>query len=123
MALNLYLDDCLNSKLLADLLRQAGHRVTRPVDVGLVGEDDDVHFAYGKVNRLTILTKNAADFEALHNLDQQHSGILAVYQDNDPSRDMTYEDMVRAIFNLEQSAACGGDPISGMFHRLNDWRY
>ena len=35
---------------------------------------------------LTIITKNPADFKALHDLDQRHSGILAVYQDNDPSR-------------------------------------
>ena len=43
MALNLYLDDCSNSDLLAALLLQAGHRVVRPTDdaVGLGGEDDD----------------------------------------------------------------------------------
>jgi molybdopterin biosynthesis enzyme len=29
VSLNLYLDDCSNSDLLADLLRQAGHRVVR----------------------------------------------------------------------------------------------
>ncbi len=85
MALNLYLDDCSNADRLADLLRQAGHQVVRPTDagVGLDGEDDDVHFAFASAHGLTILTKNPADFEALHDLNQQHHGVLAVYQDND----------------------------------------
>lgn len=125
MALNLYLGDCSNSDLLTDLLRQAGHRVVRPTegDVGLGGEDDDIHFAFGAANGLTIITKNPADFKALHDLDQRHSGILAVYQDNDPSRDMSNAEIVRAIGNLEAAVRQGGLPIQGEFHTLNDWRY
>lgn len=34
VVLNLYLDDCSNSDLLAHLLRQAGHRVIQPTDDG-----------------------------------------------------------------------------------------
>ena len=71
----------------------------------------------------TIITKNPADFKALHDLDQRHSGILAVYQDNDPSRDMSHADIVRANRNLEEAAPQGGPPIPGQFHTLNDWRY
>jgi hypothetical protein len=99
--------------------------VVRPTDagVGLTGEDDDVHFAYAAANDFTIITKNPADFKALHDLDPQHAGILAVYQDNDPSRDMSDADIVKAVANLEQAAQSGGDPISGMFHILNDWRF
>lgn len=125
MAFNLYLDDCSNSDLLAELLRQAGHRVVRPTDeeVDLSGEDDDVHFAFAAADGLAILTKNPADFKALHDLDPRHSGILAVYQDNDPSRDMSNPDIVRAIRNLEEAALQGGLPIAGEFHTLNDWRY
>ena len=123
MALDLYLDDCADARLLADLLRQAGHTVTRPADVGLVGQDDDVHFAFAATKRLTLLTKNPADFLALHRANPVHSGILAVYQDNDATRDMSDVDVVKAIRNLEDAAARGGDPIAGMFHILNDWRY
>ncbi len=125
MALNLYLDDCSNSEFLSDLLRQAGHRVVRPTDdgVGLAGEDDPVHFGFAAAHGLTIITKNPADFQALHDLDQRHAGILAVYQDNDPSRDMSNADIVRAIRNLEEAAPQGGPPIHGEFHTLNDWRY
>jgi len=46
-----------------------------------------------------------------------------VYQDNDPSRDMSNADIVRAIRNLEEAAQQGGPPIQGEFHTLNDWRY
>jgi len=125
VALNLYLDDCANSNLLADLLRQAGHRVVRPTDeeVGLEGEDDSVHFDFAAANDLTLLTKNPADFKACHDLDQRHAGILAVYQDNDVSRDMSNAEIVRAIGNIEAAVQQGGSPIAGEFHTLNDWRY
>ena len=125
MALNLYLDDCSNSELLADLLRQAGHRVVRPTDngVGLTSEDDSVHFAFAAARGLTLITKNPADFKALHDLDHRHSGILAVYQDNDPWRDMSNADIVRAIRNLEEAVRQGSPSIHGEFHVLNDWRY
>jgi Domain of unknown function (DUF5615) len=125
VALNLYLDDCSNYDLLAALLRHAGHQVVRPTDnvVGLEGEADLVHFAFAAAHGLTIITKNPADFKALHDQDSRHSGILAVYQDNDPSRDMNNTDIVRAIRNLEAAAQQGGPPILGEFHTLNDWRY
>jgi hypothetical protein len=91
--------------------------------VGLSGEDDDVHFGYAAAHGLTIITKNPADFKALHDSDQRHAGILAVYQDNDPSRDMSNADIQRAIKNIEDAAQRGGHPIQGEFHPLNDWRY
>jgi hypothetical protein len=83
VALSLYLDDCSNSNLLADLLRQAGHLVARPTDdgVGLDGADDQTHFGFAAAHGYTVITKNPADFKALHDLDQRHSGILGVYQD------------------------------------------
>ena len=117
MALSLYLDDCANSDLLANLLRQAGHRVVRPTDdgVGLGGEDDDIHLDFAAANGLTLITKNPADFKALHDLDPRHSGILAVYQDNDPSGAMGNAEIVRAIRNLEQAVQQAGFPIQGKF--------
>ena len=45
---------------------------------------------------------NPADFKALHDMNSRHAGILAVYQDNDPSRDMSNTDIVRAIRNIEE---------------------
>jgi hypothetical protein len=120
-----YLDDCANSEVLASLLRQAGHHVSRPTDadVGLTGEDDQVHFAFAAEHGHTLITKNPADFEELHEQNSAHAGIFAIYQDNDPSRDMSNAEIVQAIKNLEEAAACGGPTIQGEFHVLNDWRY
>jgi Domain of unknown function (DUF5615) len=125
VSLNLYLDDCSNSDLLADLLRQAGHQVVRPADApgDLTGADDDEHFAFAAANDLSIITKNPSDFKNLHDADSSHRGILAVYQDNDPLRDMSDAEIVKAIANLEAAARSGGDPVQGKFHSLNDWRF
>jgi hypothetical protein len=126
VALNLYLDDCSNSDLLATLLQQAGHRVVRPTDddVGLDGADDDVHFAYAVANALAIITKNPADFLPFHEtLKPHHPGILGVYQDNDVSRDMSDAGIVRAIANIVAAVQSGGEPVQGHFFVLNDWRY
>ena len=124
MALKLYLDDCANSDLLANLLCQSGHTVTRPADAGLEGADDDVHFAYAVTHGLCVITKNPSDFRDLDAAaDHQHSGILAVFQDNDRGRDMSDAEIVKAIANLEKAAQEGGDPIQGMYHHLNYWRF
>jgi hypothetical protein len=124
VALSLYLDDCANSDLLAELLGQAGHRVVRPTEpaVGLQGEDDDVHFNFAAANGLTIITKNPSDFLQLHESGGVHHGILAVYQDNDRSRDMSDAEIVKTIAHLENAAKRGGDPVAGRFHILNSWR-
>ena len=66
MALNLYLDDCANASLLADLLVQAGHTVVRPGDVGMLGVDDDAHLAYAAAHGLILVTKDPDDFLVLH---------------------------------------------------------
>jgi hypothetical protein len=126
VALNLYLDDCSNSDLLADLLQQAGHHVVRPTDdvVGLSGAADAEHFVFAVRFGLSIITKNPADFESLHEAHHPlHFGILAVYQDNDASRDMSDAEIVRAVGNLENAAHEGSFPIHGHFHSLNDWRF
>lgn len=101
MALNLYLDDCANSDLLADLLTRAGHTVVRPADAGTDKADDHVHFAYVITNDLILITKDPDDFEALHQADPKHPGIFVVYQDNDVGRDMTQADIVAAIARIE----------------------
>lgn len=121
MALNLYLDDCANSDLLADLLRQAGHTVVRPTEAGTSGIEDEAHLAYAKAHGLVLVTKDPDDFEDLHDLDQNHPGIFGVYQDNDVTRDMGPADIVAVIAKIE-AAIPQGYPIAGAFHNLNAWR-
>jgi predicted nuclease of predicted toxin-antitoxin system len=121
VALNLYLDDCANSDLLAQLLAQAGHTVVRPADAGTASETDQVHFHHAQGQGLVLITKNPKDFRVLHDQDQHHPGILGIYQDNDSSRDMSDADVVAAIANIE-AAIQHGYQIAGEFHILNAWR-
>lgn len=121
MSLALYLDDCAFSHELKQLLLEAGHDVETPFDVHppLSGEDDAVHFAHAKAVGRVILTLNPRDFKELHNQNPDHPGILAVYQDNDPTKDMSYRQIVKAIANLEGT----GVTIAGGFWSLNAYRW
>jgi len=100
-------------------LEAAGHLVTTPRQAGIIGRDDEVHFRYAAENSLILVTKNPDDFLELHQKDSQHAGIFLVYQDNDPDRDMSHADIVRAITNMEQA----GIAFGGSCHILNAWRY
>lgn len=119
MSLNIYLDDCAYAKQLAAMLRAAGHRVVTPADAGISKEADAIHLAYAAANDLVLLTRNSKDFERLHQTDDGHAGILAVYQDNDPNRDRNYGEIVKAIGNLESA----GVALAGSFQSLNAWRF
>lgn len=121
MSLHLYLDECIDSRRLKQMLLAAGHDVQLPSDVKppLVGADDPAHFAHAKADHRVFLTLNAHDFKSLHDQDPDHAGILVVHQDNHPSKDMTYADIVAAIANLERT----GVEIAGGFWVLNAYRW
>ncbi len=121
MSRALYLDDCAFSHELKRLLLKAGHDVETPADVrpSLTGEDDAIHFAHAKAVGRAILTLNPGDFKELHNHNPDHHGILAVYQDNDPTKDMNYRQIVQAIANLEST----GVTVAGGFWSLNAYRW
>jgi predicted nuclease of predicted toxin-antitoxin system len=117
--LRIYLDDCAYDKALARLLRQAGCEVVTPFDAEIVGHADATHFAYAAHQGLILLTKNPRDFEELHTQLPEHPGILAVYQDNNATKDMNVSDIVQAIYNLVEARV----PIANQFIPLNVWRY
>ncbi len=121
MSLALYLDDCAFSHELKRLLIQAGHDVQTPAELRppLTGADDAKHLAHAKAVGRTILTLNPRDFKELHDQDTDHAGILAVYQDNDPTRDMSYRQIVQAMANLKST----GVTIAGGFWSLNAYRW
>jgi hypothetical protein len=119
LSLNIYLDDCAYAKTLVQLLRAAGHRVVAPMEAGTSGKADEVHLQFAASQGLVLLTKNPDDFSQLHEASPDHAGILVIYQDNDPDRDMAYLEVVRAIGNLERA----GITLSKSFHILNAWRY
>lgn len=118
MGLRLYLDDCSFSKQLTGMLRAAGHDVLTPVEAGTLGLPDREHLLRAVSDGRILITHNCSDFEQLHGEFGRHPGIVAVYQDNDPQRDMSYGDIVNALSNLVAS----GIPLENAFHVLNAWR-
>jgi hypothetical protein len=68
------------------------------------------------------LTRNYRDFEYLHLLVRfvggHHPGIMVVRRNNDPSRNLSPREVVRAIGKLESA----GVPIADEYHVLNQWK-
>jgi predicted nuclease of predicted toxin-antitoxin system len=120
--MRLYLDDDSVNRLLVRLLRQAGHDVCLPSDVGLTGAHDAEHLAKAVVENRVLLTHNHDDFDKLHDLvlivGGHHPGILTVRKDNNPKRDLTVPGIVRAITKL----LAAGVSIPDQLHILNHWR-
>ena len=120
--MNLYLDDDCAKAALVARLRKAGHKVSVPADASLSGAADARHFLHAVLHGLIVLTRNHDDFEDLHQVVQatrgQHTGILTVRFDNDPTRDMKDGEIIRAIRNLERSGCATAKEL----HILNHWR-
>jgi predicted nuclease of predicted toxin-antitoxin system len=119
---NLYLDDDTAAGLLAKLLRNAGHDVALPSEIGMAGAPDAAHFARAIRDGRVCMTKNYDDFLLLHALIMQakgsHPGIVVVRQENNPTRDLTPKGIVAAIRKLETA----GVPIANEYIVLNQWR-
>jgi len=80
--MDFYLDDDSADLLLARLLRNAGHYVLLPVDIGRVGSPDAVHFRQAIRQGNVLLSRNHDDFLWLHELVVEshghHPGIVIV---------------------------------------------
>jgi predicted nuclease of predicted toxin-antitoxin system len=120
--MRIYLDDDLDSNALIGLLQQAGHEVISPRAVGARGAADEEHLHYAATHLLALLTANAEDFIRLHEKwmeqQQEHQGILIVYRENNPARDLSFQQIAQAVTRLEQS----GMPLANAYHNLNFWR-
>lgn len=113
--MNLLIDEDSQGKAVLRLLRDAGHSVVTAEEAGLHSRDDiDVLELAARENRV-LLTRNVRDFDALHEANANHSGILVEHQDRDPSKNMRDTDLVRAVGNLERS----GSNLTGQFVALN----
>src|SRR5438067_2304969 len=113
--MKLLLDEESQSKLLARLLREAGHDVQTVTETGLDAHSDAEVFAYSRRERRVLLTRNVKDFQALHDTEADHPGILVEHQDREPAKNLSAADITRAIGNLVSS----GWEIVGQFVALN----
>lgn len=122
MAVRLLLDECSQANILIGKLRDAGHDVLTVNKAGLrTAPDLEVFIAAINENRI-LLTHNCADFVALHNgrMGQglTHPGVFLIYTDN-AGQDTSYDQVVKAIFNLEATAI----PLASACHCLNHFNY
>jgi predicted nuclease of predicted toxin-antitoxin system len=95
------LDEDSQAKYLVNLLQAADHDVVKVNAVDLMNHSDSVVLNFARQSERVLLTRNCDDFQELHQINPAHSGILAVYQDSDAAKNMTYQGIVKAIVNLE----------------------
>ena len=116
------IDENISSARLASRLRGQGHDPVLAGDVGLLSMTDPRVLIYSITQDIPVLTRDAEDFEDLHDLVMaaagHHAGILIVRFDNDPRHNLTDRGIATAISKLESSAVQTRDQI----HVLNQWR-
>ena len=95
------------------------HDVISVNEANLSGCPDPVVLDYARQNNRILLTRNCDDFEELHQINPVHAGILAVYQNSELSKNMSYQMIGKAITNLEVS----GYILEDQFVILNQWNY
>jgi hypothetical protein len=90
--------------------------------VGHAGASDAQHFTQAIRHTAALLTRNYKDFIALHDLirtaEGHHPGLLLVYLENDPTRDMTPRSIAKVVSRLEAAAV----PLVDHVYVLNHWR-
>jgi predicted nuclease of predicted toxin-antitoxin system len=113
------LDEDSQAKYLVNLLQATGHDVVTANAVDLMNRPDSVVLDFARRNERVLLTRNCNDFQELHQANPLHSGILAVYQGSDASKNMNYQEIVKAIVNLEATEYA----LKNQFVVLNQWNY
>lgn len=113
------LDEDSQAKYLVNLLQAVGHDVATVNTLDLMNRPDSVVLDAARQNERVLLTRNCDDFHQLHQANPEHSGILAVYQDSDPAKNMSYKNIVEAIANLESVEYA----LRNQFVILNEWNY
>jgi hypothetical protein len=116
--LRLLVDEDTLARTLVRLLREAGHDVLTAEAAGLNSLANVEVLLHAVRDRRVLLTRNCGDFLTLHGREPTHQGILAIYQDADPAKNMSYREIVRAVGNVEAS----GFSVDGAFVVLNAWR-
>ena len=113
--LRLYVDEDTASFQLITRLRAAGHVVIEP----LRGMADVRCWRHAQAEHAVVLTTNARDFVALAGKGAHH-GLLLVYRENDPTRDMTAKDIASAIDRVAETYP---DGIAAQVLTLNGFRW
>ena len=93
-----------------------------PRGTGTRGASDEEHLLYATAQGLVILSANAGDFldrlSEWTSQQREHQGILLVYRENNPGRDMDFHQIAQAVTRIEKS----GLQLENACHNLNFWR-
>lgn len=119
MPLKLLVDECMLDKRLVARLRAAGHDLLTVTDAELIRKPDHVVFEAAITADRMVFTCNCDDFVALAKEKQTHPGVLLVYKFNVPSKEMTYDDIVKSLDNLEGTSVT----LTNSCHTLNSYVY
>ena len=117
--MRLLVDEDSQSRTLVRLLVEGGHDVLTVEAAGLNAMADREVLGRAIQEQRALLTRNCGDFLDLHGAVPNHHGILTIYQDADPAKNMSYADIVRALGNL----AASGVSLPGAFIVVNAWRW
>jgi hypothetical protein len=114
----LYLDEDIASKELTSRLAATGHDVLSP----LRGEPDSRCWRHAQEQDAAVVTMNVVDFVRLAEATEGHSGLLLVYRENDPTRDMSAASVVAAVARVAETYR---DPffLKGAIAVLNRFRW
>ena len=111
-------DEDSQARAQLNILRSDGHDVVAIGELEKNGTPDEEVFDLAQSLERVLLTHNTEDFHELHLERPGHRGIMAVYRDADPRKNMNHAQIAAAIRRLETS----GVTIAGDFHVLNHWR-
>ncbi|HEV8468839.1 MAG TPA: DUF5615 family PIN-like protein [Candidatus Limnocylindria bacterium] len=113
--MRLLVDENLDSADLIGRLRRAGHFV----ETLSKGTPDADIWQFAQQHRLAIITADVPDFQALSIDPKRHHGLLVVYCERSPLRQMRAADIAAAI---EYVRDVHGDDLAGKLVVLNEWR-
>jgi predicted nuclease of predicted toxin-antitoxin system len=116
--LRILVDEDSQARAQLKILRSGKHDVVAIAELEKNGAPDPEVFDLAQSLERVLLTHNAEDFYELHRMRPNHWGIMAVYRDADPRKNMTHAQIAAAIRRLETS----GIPVADGFHLLNHWR-
>ncbi|MDJ0796027.1 MAG: DUF5615 family PIN-like protein [Calothrix sp. MO_167.B12] len=89
------------------------------LNISVNGMPDSIVLEVARSQQRVLLTRNCDDFLVLHEANPNHPGILAIYQDADPTKAMNYIAIMKAISNLEET----GLSVKGEFIVINQYNW
>lgn len=116
--MRILVDEDSQARVQLDILRSDGHDVIAIGELNKNGTPDLEVFDLAQSLARVLLTHNVEDFYDLHRERPDHRGIMAVYRDADPRKNMSHAQIAAAIRRLEISSVT----VARDFHVLNHWR-